>query len=276
METDGNELVEMVVELLVTYGIKLIAALAILIIGLWLSKRIRNMVKRGLERTGKVDGTLSGFLSALAKYLVLIVTVFAVVAQFGVEISSLLVVFGSAGLAVGLALQGTLSNVAAGVMLLMFRPFKIGDFVEVAGHAGSVKVVGLFITELSTPDNIQITIPNAAVWGASIKNFSHHATRRVDLAIGISYGDDIDKGMAVIHDAIKADSRVNGDPEPMVAVSNLGDSSVDLVVRVWCAAGDYWPLKFGLTKAIKEALDANGISIPFPTRTVYNVTEAAE
>jgi len=266
----------MVVELLVTYGIKLIAALAILIIGLWLSKRIRNMVKRGLERTGKVDGTLSGFLSALAKYLVLIVTVFAVVAQFGVEISSLLVVFGSAGLAVGLALQGTLSNVAAGVMLLMFRPFKIGDFVEVAGHAGSVKVVGLFITELSTPDNIQITIPNAAVWGASIKNFSHHATRRVDLAIGISYGDDIDKGMAVIHDAIKADSRVNGDPEPMVAVSNLGDSSVDLVVRVWCAAGDYWPLKFGLTKAIKEALDANGISIPFPTRTVYNVTEAAE
>ncbi len=276
MESDGNELVEMIVALFVTYGIKLIAALVILIIGMWLSRRIRNMVKRGLERTGKVDATLSGFLSALAKYLVLIVTVFAVVAQFGVEISSLLVVFGSAGLAIGLALQGTLSNVAAGVMLLLFRPFKIGDFVEVAGHAGTVQVIGLFITELSTPDNVQIIIPNAAVWGASVKNFSHHETRRVDLAIGISYGDDIDKGMAVIHDAIKAESRVNGDPEPLVAVANLGDSSVDLVVRVWCAGGDYWPVKFDLTKAIKEALDANGVSIPFPTRTVYNVTEAAE
>jgi len=202
--------------------------------------------------------------------------VFAVVAQFGVEISSLLVVFGSAGLAVGLALQGTLSNVAAGVMLLLFRPFKIGDFVDVGGHSGTVQVISLFITELATPDNVQIIIPNSAVWGSSVKNFSFHDTRRVDLAVGISYADDIDKGMAVVHDVIKADSRVNGDPEPMVAVSNLGDSSVDLVVRVWCAAGDYWPLKFALTKAIKEGLDANGVSIPFPTRTVYNVAEAAE
>jgi small conductance mechanosensitive channel len=276
MDTDANGLAETVTTLFITYGIKIVAAIAILIIGFWLAGRIRNVVKRSLEKTGKVDATLSGFLSAVARYLVLIVTVFAVVAQFGVEISSLLVVFGSAGLAVGLALQGTLSNVAAGVMLLLFRPFKVGDFVEVGGHSGTVQVISLFVTELSTPDNVQIIIPNSAVWGSSVKNYSFHDTRRVDLAIGISYADDIDKGMAVVHDVIKADSRVNGDPEPMVAVSNLGDSSVDLVVRVWCAAGDYWPLKFALTKAIKEGLDANGVSIPFPTRTVYNVAEAAE
>ncbi|MCP4329117.1 MAG: mechanosensitive ion channel [Alphaproteobacteria bacterium] len=271
-----NSVTDTVMTLLVTYGISIVAAIAILIVGLWISGRVRNLVKRSLERTGKIDPMLSGFLGALAKYLVLTVTVLAVIAQFGIEITSLLVIFGSAGLAVGLALQGTLSNVAAGVMLLIFRPFKSGDYVEVGGHAGTVQTVSLFVTELSTPDNIQIIIPNTQVWGSAVMNYSFHATRRCDLAIGISYADDIEKAKTTIEAVIKGDARAKSDPEPMIAVVNLGDSSVDLTVRVWCDNGDYWGLKFDLTQAIKEALDANGISIPFPTRTVYNVAEAAE
>lgn len=219
----------------------------------------------------ELDPMLGAFLASLARYLVIIVTILAVLAKFGVETTSLIAVFGAAGLAVGLALQGTLSNLAAGVMLLVFRPFKIGDYVEVAGLNGSVKKVTLFITELTTADNVQRLIPNGEVWGSAISNYSAHDKRRVDLVFGIGYGADIDAAMNVIVDLAKADSRSHANPEPFVAVSNLGDSSVDITARVWCNTSDYWGFKFDLTKKVKETFDARGIDIPFPTRTVHTV-----
>ena len=212
------------------------------------------------------------FVSAV-RYLVLVVTVLAVLSQFGVQMASLLVVLSTAGLAIGLALQGTLSNVAAGVMLLVFRPFKFGDFVEVAGHAGTVQSITLFVTEMSTSDNVEIVVPNAQVWGTSVVNFSHHATRRVEILVGIGYEDDIDKAMATITGVIEGDGRSHFDPAPLVGVTDLGDNSVNLTVRIWCNAADYWDMKLDLTKAIKEALDAAGVNIPYPQRTVHLVKE---
>lgn len=257
----------------VELGMSMIGALLVLIIGLWLAGRARVWTIRALGRAPTVDDMLKNFLGGIVKYLIIIATLLAVLGEFGVETTSLLAVLGAAGLAVGLALQGTLSNVAAGVMLLLFRPFKVGNFVEVAGKSGTVKDLGLFTTELATPDNVQIVIPNGDVWGAAVTNYSFHATRRVDFTFGISYADDIDKAIGVIRRVIEADGRAHDDPEPLIAVQGLGDSSVDLVVRVWCDAGDYWPLKFDLTKAVKEAFDREGVSIPFPTRTIHEAAD---
>jgi small conductance mechanosensitive channel len=202
-------------------------------------------------------------------YLTLIAVVIAVLSLFGIETTSLIAVLGAAGLAVGLALQGTLSNFAAGVMLLIFRPFKVGDYVEVAGTAGSVQEVGIFSSVLHTPDNVKITIPNSAVYGDTIKNYSANDTRRNDLLIGISYDDDIARALETIRRVLAGDSRVLDDPEPTVAVAELADSSVNLVVRPWCAGGDYWPLRFDLTHKLKEELEAAGCSIPYPQRDVH-------
>ena len=193
----------------------------------------------------------------------------AVLSQFGIETTSLVAVLGAAGLAVGLALQGTLSSVAAGVMLLIFRPFKVGDYVEVAGKAGTVDALTLFVTELNTPDNVHIIIPNAEVWGTAVVNYSYNSTRRVDLIMGIDYGDDIDKAMTAINAEIAKDNRIHQSPEPFVAVTELADSSVNLVIRVWCDAGNYWGVKFDLTKAFKQRFDADGISIPFPQTVIH-------
>lgn len=267
-------MMDTVVELGITYGLNVIAAILILIVGLWISRRVETLVRRGLERTGRIDSMLSGFLSAVARYLVLTVTIIAVLSQFGIEIASLLVVFGSVGLAIGLALQGTLSNVAAGVMLLLFRPFKAGDFVEIGGMSGTVKAVSLFFTELATPDNVQIIVPNGQVWGSALTNYSFHDTRRINLALGISYGDDIDKATAIVRRIVDADGRILRDPEPMIIVNALGDSSVDLSVRVWTRSDDYWATLWHLNKAVKEAFDDEGVTIPFPSRTVYHIQQA--
>lgn len=255
--------------IITTYGLSVIGAILILIIGLWLAGRIGAWVRRASTRSGKVDETLGIFFGNLARYTVLAFTIIAVLNQFGVQTASLIAILGAAGLAIGLALQGTLSNVAAGVMLLMFRPFKVGDVVDTAGHMGAVKAVGLFVTELATPDNVQILIPNAQVWGAAVLNYSGHDTRRVDLLIGIGYEDSIDPAMAAVTETIEADSRVLKDPATMVAVAELGDSSVNLVIRFWCNAPDYWGLKFDMTKAIKERFDRDGISIPYPQTDVH-------
>ncbi|MDH3242648.1 MAG: mechanosensitive ion channel family protein, partial [Alphaproteobacteria bacterium] len=171
--------------------------------------------------------------------------------------------------AIGLAFQGTLSNVAAGFMLLLFRPFRVGQFIEAAGQSGTVESITLFLTKLNTPDNVHIIIPNSQLWGAAVKNFSHNATRRVDINVGIGYGDDIGKALKVLKDLVSADSRVNDDPAPMVMTTGLGESSVDLQIRVWCAASDYWPVKFDLTRQVKEALDGAEIEIPFPQRVIH-------
>ncbi len=257
--------------LLITYGLKVIGAILILIIGRVIANWAKGKVAHWLERSGTVDQTLKGFLSSFVRYLVLIVTFLAVFSQFGIETTSLIAVFGTAGLAIGLALQGTLSNVAAGVMLLVFRPFKVGDYVEAGGTAGTVKDIRLFFSELATPDNVQILVPNSQVWGTVVKNYSHHATRRVDLAMSIDYTDDIDKAQSVVEQVVKADTRVLADPAPLVVVGNLGESSVDLTIRVWCQSGDYWPLKFDLTKNLKQRFDAEHVTIPFPQRTIHMV-----
>jgi small conductance mechanosensitive channel len=273
MEQSVRDTADQVVAIITEYGLDVVGAIAILIVG-WLAARwVHHAVAKALGRSQKVDDMLSGFFASLAKYLVLIFTGVMVLSQFGVQTASLIAVLGAAGLAIGLALQGTLSNVAAGVMILIFRPFKIGDYVETGGKAGTVKAVTLFITELATLDNVQIILPNGQVWGSSVVNYSFHDTRRVDLALGISYQDNIGMAIEAINQTIAADQRVLKDPEPMVAVSDLAESSVKFVIRIWCQAADYWPLKFDMTRALKEKMDSEGISIPYPQRTVHMIQQ---
>jgi small conductance mechanosensitive channel len=208
-------------------------------------------------------------VSGAVYYLALTAVVLAVLSLFGIQTTSVIAVLGAASLAVGLALQGTLSNFAAGTMLLLFRPFRLGDWVEVAGVAGSVQEIGLFSTVLHTADNVRITLSNSSVYGDTIKNYSANETRRNDLVVGISYDDDIARALETIQSVLAADPRVLRDPEPVVAVAELADSSVNLVVRPWCAGTDYWGLRFDLTRRLKEALEEAGCSIPYPQRDVH-------
>lgn len=273
-ETAVSEAMDYLIAFAMDYGLSVIGAIIILVVGWMAAGWISAGVRRWLERLN-VETTLRLFFANAVRYLILGFVVIAVLGQFGVQTASLIAVFGAIGLAIGLALQGTLGNIASGVMILLFRPFKVGDFVDIAGTSGTVKAVGLFSTELATPDNVQIIVPNGAVWGAVVRNFSYHPTRRVDFVFGIAYEDNIGQAMQAIHEEIKADSRSLPDPEPLVVVSNLGDSSVDLTVRVWCNAGDYWGLKFDLTRAVKERFDRDGISIPYPQQVVHRPNAAA-
>lgn len=267
-----EDVLQEVITVLTSYGLDVLGAIIILIIGNIISKRVPVSVKKLLAKND-TDQTVVNFLGSMVRMLIMTFTVLLVLAQFGVQTASLIAVLGAAGLAIGLALQGTLSNVAGGVMLLFFRPVRIGDYVEAAGHGGTVVAVNLFTTELSTPDNVQIILPNSNVWGSAIKNFSYHKTRRVDLVMGIAYEDDMDKAIEIMHNLIVADSRAHKDPAPMIAVAELADSSVNFTVRIWCDGSDYWPLKFHMTKAIKEGFDKGGISIPFPQQVVHLVKE---
>jgi len=274
METDkvgeqATELVDTIVVLVTTYGLSVIGAIAILIIGWMASGWISSAAAKGMERTGKVDETLRGFFKSIIRYAILAFTIIAVLNQFGVQTASLIAVMGAAGLAIGLALQGTLGHVASGVMLLLFRPFKVGDYIEVSGISGTVKAIALFTTELATPDNVKIVVPNGKLWDQAVVNYSGHPTRRVDLVMGIDYADDIALAEKTILDTVGADSRVHKDPAVFVAVSELADSSVNFVVRIWCDAGDYWALKFDMTRALKENFDKAGLSIPFPQQTMH-------
>ena len=259
-----------------TYGLRIVGAIVVLIIGWIIAGWAGRATGKYLSRIKQVDPTLRGFLSSLVRYLILIFTVVAVLNQFGVQTTSIIAVLGAASLAIGLALQGTLTNVAAGTMLLLFRPFKIGDYVEAGGHAGTVKQISLFVTELATPDNVQILVPNSQVWGAAITNYSFHPTRRCDIALGIAYEADVERAGRVIEEMAAAESRVLSDPAPQIVVTELADSSVNFAIRLWCQAGDYWDLKFDMTKALKQRMDAEGISIPYPQRTVHMVQAAAQ
>ena len=271
MNESITQTMDMVIGLVTAYGLNVIGAIVILIIGWIAAGWCSRTVAKLMSRTGKVDAMLSGFFASFVRYGILAFTVIAVLSRFGVQTASFIAVLGAMGLAVGLALQGTLSNVAAGVMILLFRPFKVGDYVDAGGLAGTVKSVSLFATELSTPDNVQIIAPNGQMWNTAIKNYSFHPTRRVDFLFGIGYEDSIDSAMELILTTANADGRVHRDPEAMVAVGELADSSVNIILRVWCDASDYWSLKFDLTKTIKQRLDAEGISIPFPQRQIHVV-----
>ena len=278
MNQDATKLVEALrqglqeaVNVLTTYGLDVVGAILILIFGLWIAGKTHRVVSRALGKAKWVDDTLVGFFANAAKYAVLVFTILAVLNQFGVETTSFIAVIGAAGLAIGLALKGTLSNVAAGVMLLIFRPYHIGDYVEAGGNAGTVKELNLFVTVMATPDNVKIIVPNAQIWGSTVTNYSANPTRRVDLVMGISYEDDIDKAMAVMNQVIDEEARVLKDLEPLVAVVELADSSVNFTVRVWVDKDDYWGVRFDLTKAMKQRFDAEGVNIPFPSQTVYHV-----
>lgn len=244
--------------------INAIKAVIVLVIGWILAGFLSTLVKKRIVSHPRIDDTIGGFAASLVRWLVLLITLIAVLQLFGIQATSLVAVLGAGTLAIGLALQGTLSDIAAGVMLIMFRPYRIGQFVDIGGTSGTVKELNIFVTELVTPDNVQIILPNGQAWGKVLTNYSAHPTRRLDLTFGIDYGDDTDKAVQIILDVANADARVHKDPEPWVRVVNLGDSSVDLGVRIWCNAPDYWELKFHMLKAVKEAFDAGGISIPYP------------
>jgi len=243
----------------------LIAA-AILFVGWVAGKKVSQFIKN----IDKLDDTLKSFLGGFAKYLVFAIAIITVLQQFGVQTASLVAVLGAAGLAIGLALQGTLSNVAAGVMLLILRPFAVGDFITCGDATGTVKSLGLFATEISTPENIYTFVPNSSLWNANIQNFNRNKTRRQDIVFGISYNDDINKAFKTIQNTIAKDDRISSvaGKEPQIMVTTLGDSSVNITLRIWHPTSDFWILKNETIKAVKEALDKDGISIPYPTRTL--------
>lgn len=271
-EKDISATTETLMTYMTTYGIEVLGAIIVLIAGWWFAGWAKKITEKALNRVKNADPTLTGFLSSVVRYLILAVTVVAVLGRFGVETTSLIAVMGAAGLAIGLALQGTLSNVAAGVMLLFFRPFRVGQFVDTGGHMGTVQHLGLFVTELSTIDNVQIIIPNSDIWGAPIKNFSVNGKRRLDLQCGIGYGDNIDDAIAVFRKVVESDERVLTEPaELTVFVDSLGDSSVNITARFWLKSSDYWQTKWDLTRELKMALDKADIEIPFPQRFVHMV-----
>jgi small conductance mechanosensitive channel len=253
------------------YGLKIIGAVLILILGRVASGLVRNIVKRLLEKAG-TDATVVSFVGSFAYVLVLAFAVLAALAKFGVETASIIAVFAAAGFAIGFALQGSLANFAAGILILIFKYYRVGDFINAAGVSGSVREIRLFSTILATPDNVRIVVPSGKIFGDIVTNYSANETRRVDLVIGIGYSSDIQQAMDLIRGLMSEDERILTDPEPQIAVSELADSSVNLIARPWVKKDDYWHVKFDLTRKIKESFDRNGIEIPFPQRTVHMVS----
>lgn len=265
---------EKVIDATVTYGMSVLAAIIILVVGLWAAKKVAALFRTALGKKD-VDPTLIGFFGSMVHGAIAVFVVIAAISKLGVQTTSFVAVIGAAGLAVGLALQGSLSNFASGVLLILFKPFRAGNFIKAGGEAGIVVEVGILTTELKTPDNVKIILPNSQILGGSITNFSAHDTRRCDMVVGVSYQDDLNKAKGIIETLLAADARVLKDPAPQVAVSNLSDSSVDFVVRPWVNAADYWDFKFDFTKAVKEQFDAEGVSIPFPQRDVHLFQQAS-
>ncbi|MDA8735660.1 mechanosensitive ion channel [Porticoccaceae bacterium] len=263
-----GESIEMLQELAMLYGVQLILALAIFIVGKWVVKRIASIVQRILAKNN-VDPAIEHFVSSLVSWTLLFFVVIASLGQLEIQTASFVAILGAAGLAVGLALQGSLANFAAGVLILIFRPFKVGDFIEVAGVSGVVQKIQIFTTELHSPDNKKIIVPNGGVISGNITNYSANETRRVDMVFGIGYSDDIDAAKAVLQSVVASEPRVLGVPAPTIAVVELADSSVNLVCRPWVNTADYWDVYFNITEAAKKALDAQGISIPFPQRDIH-------
>lgn len=247
---------------------RVLGALAVLLVGLLLARSARNMARGALGRS-KVDPMLAPFISGVVHVGLVVLVAIAAVNTLGVSTTSFVAVLGAAGLAVALAFQDTFSNFAAGVMLLTFRPFEIGNFVEVGGQSGTVRAVGIFSSVLATPDNIEIRIPNSQIFGQTIRNFSANDTRRIDLVVGVGYDDDLGVAVRTCMDVVSSDPRVLAEPAPVVAVHELGDSSVNLVVRPWVSTTDYWATRWDLTRALKENLEAAGCSIPYPQRDVH-------
>lgn len=255
-------------ELAVTFGLRTVGAIAMLIAGWMLARLVRRSLTKFFGRTD-FDETLEIFITSLVYWMLLAFVGVAVLGIFGVQTTSMIAVLGTIGLAIGLAMQGSLSNFAAGVMLMIFRPFRVGDSVEVGGVSGTIFEIGIFATTMNTGDNIRVIVPNGAIYGEVVKNYSFNDTRRNDMVIGISYEDDIQVAIDTIRRVLGGDSRVLSSPEPLVAVSDLGDSSVNLVVRPWCKREDYWSLRRDLQRRLKEQLENSGCHLPYPQRDVH-------
>jgi len=255
-------------DLLLEFGPKVLYSLATLIVGLWLIRLVARSLKKAMEK-GRMDPSLSKFLGSFLAILLKILLLITVATMLGIEATSFVAILGAAGLAVGLALQGSLANFAGGVLILVFKPFKVGDFIDAQGFLGSVDSIQVLNTILKTPDNKTIIIPNGALANGTVTNFTTEATRRVDMKFGIGYGDDIGKAKDVLRKLVENDDRMLKRPEPAIVVSGLGESSVDFTVRVWCNAPDYWGIFFDMQEKVKLAFDKEGISIPFPQRDVH-------
>ena len=265
---NAEQLIGQVQELLTVYGLKVIAALAILFFGRIAAKWARRIVERIMER-GKADKIIVGFVGSIVYIALMAFVVLAALSQIGIQTTSFIAIIGAAGLAIGLALQGSLATFAAGFLLIIFRPFKVGDFVEAGGVAGSVEAIQIFTTTLNTPDNKTIIVPNSAVYGGTITNYSAKETRRVDLVVGVSYDADLSEVKAILNDIAAKDERVMSTPAPVIAVSELADNSVNLVMRMWANTSDYWGVYFDATESVKLRLDEAGIGIPYPQRDVH-------
>ena len=263
-----EELYPRLIEMGSLYGLKIVGALAILILGRMAVGMIANLAKR-LMRRAKVDETLVGFVGNIVRVLLLAFVFIAALNNLGVQTTSLVAILGAAGLAVGLALQGSLSNFSSGVMLIVFRPFAKGDYVEAGGTSGSIEEIRIFNTVLKTPDNRVVVVPNGNITSGNIINYSREETRRLDLVVGVGYNDDLKQVKAVLTELVKADSRILEDPAPTIAVLELADNSVNLVVRPWVKTADYWDVHFDLTEKIKTTFDERGISIPYPQRDIH-------
>lgn len=255
------------IEMGITWGVRLIVAIIILAIG-W---TVGKWIDRRINRINRLDSTLKNFLGGLFKYMVITVAVVTVIGLFGIPMASLLAVLGAAGLAIGLALQGTLSNIASGVMLLILRPFNVGDYIEFGSEGGTVKTLGLFGTELAKADNVYVFAPNSKIWGNEIRNYSRNMLRRQDILVSISYGDDLEKAVSILQGIVNADERIlteQDDKKPQIVTDKLGDLTTDLIVRFWSKNSDYWGLRWDITKQIKEKLESAGLSLPLTTRQI--------
>jgi small conductance mechanosensitive channel len=265
-----NEIKDTLIPALVKYGLEIVGGIVILIVGWIIANWVSRRVARYLERSEKIDSTLKPIFVTGTKVLILVFTVLAVLSKFGVETTSIIALVGTIGLAIGLALQGTLSNIASGIMLLVLRPFNIGDAVDLNGTMGVVDEIGLFVTEMHSFDNIYISMPNSKVWGNKIENLTKNPTRRVDMEFGIHYDDDMQKAKSIINEIVSNDERVLVEPEPLIAMGTLADSSVNIRVRPWTQTENVWPLRYDLTQRIKERFDEENITIPFPQRDVHH------
>ena len=274
-EFDWNQLLELIQTKGVDFGVNLVIALAIFYVG----RMAIGLVVRGLRklmRRQEVDPTLETFVCNLVRIALLVVVIIAAISQLGIETTSFIAIFGAAGLAVGLALQGSLSNFAAGVLIVLFRPYKVGDYVEAAGISGTIEQVQILTTILTTPDNKMIIVPNSQIMDSIITNYSAKEMRRIDMVVGVGYDDNLDKVRQTLEELVSADDRILDDPACTIAVSELADSSVNFVLRPWARTADYWGVRFDLTEAIKKRFDKEGISIPYPQRDVHVYTASTD
>ncbi|MDA3944966.1 MAG: mechanosensitive ion channel [Bacteroidetes bacterium] len=270
MDVSGNlsSATDLIMEYVVNYGMKFLGAILALIIGLWIVGLISKSLRKVMEKR-EVDPSLRGFLGTFLSIVLKILVIISVLGMVGIQMTSFIAILGAASLAVGLSLQGSLQNFAGGIIILILKPFRVGDFIDAQGHLGTVEDIKIFTTQLKTVDNKVIFIPNGDLANSSITNFSIKETRRVEWTFGIAYGDSYDKAREVLQRLIDEDSRIHSDPEPFIRLTSLGDSSVNIVVRVWLNAADYWEVFFDMNEKVYKAFSEEGINIPFPQMDVH-------